>query len=199
MSNLTRRKIIAGAAASTAAAAIGHVTNVPRVFAASPRADPAPDPMESFILISSALTGIQPGLLAPPVDTTGLKFVYFEQASQVRPTFAELLSFYNAHRNPDPNDLAQKAVINTIFQRADFRALCQSIILAWYMGVWTDPQSLQTKTPSARVVSASAYTQGWIWRIAQSHPMGYSNLAFGYWNDDPKPFFDPKQFMIEEQ
>ena len=36
-----------------------------------------------------------------------------------------------------------------------------------------------------KVVSAKAYTQGLVWLIAGAHPMGYSNLQFGYWSRDP--------------
>ena len=35
------------------------------------------------------------------------------------------------------------------------------------------------------MVSAKAYTQGRVWQIAQAHPMGYSNLQFGYWTREP--------------
>jgi hypothetical protein len=41
-----------------------------------------------------------------------------------------------------------------------------------------------------RVVSATAYTQGWTWRVAQAHPMGYSELRYGYWGNDPLPLGD---------
>jgi hypothetical protein len=35
------------------------------------------------------------------------------------------------------------------------------------------------------VLTPAAYTQGWAWRVAQAHPMGYSELRFGYWADQP--------------
>jgi hypothetical protein len=41
------------------------------------------------------------------------------------------------------------------------------------------------------VVSATAYTQGLVWLIAQAHPMGYSNLQFGYWSREPVDPNDP--------
>jgi hypothetical protein len=37
----------------------------------------------------------------------------------------------------------------------------------------------------SQVVSATAYTQGLVWQIVQAHPMGYSNLQFGYWSRLP--------------
>ena len=41
--------------------------------------------------------------------------------------------------------------------------------------------------PPVKVISPAAYTQGWTWRVAQAHPMGYSELRFGYWAKDPLP------------
>ena len=35
------------------------------------------------------------------------------------------------------------------------------------------------------VVSANAYVGGLAWRAAQAHPMGYSQLSFGYWASPP--------------
>ena len=29
--------------------------------------------------------------------------------------------------------------------------------------------------------------EGWIWRILQAHPMGYSMMRFGYWANKPPP------------
>ena len=32
--------------------------------------------------------------------------------------------------------------------------------------------------------------QGWTWRVAQTHPMGYSDFRFGYWAEDPPALND---------
>jgi len=40
------------------------------------------------------------------------------------------------------------------------------------------------------VVSPKAYTQGWLWRVIQAHPMGYSDMQFGYWARRPEPLED---------
>ena len=49
-------------------------------------------------------------------------------------------------------------------------------------------------------VSAKAYTQGRVWQIAQAHPMGYSNMQFGYWSRDPKDpkIQDPLSFITDK-
>jgi hypothetical protein len=35
------------------------------------------------------------------------------------------------------------------------------------------------------VISPAAYTQAWTWRVAQAHPMGYSEFRYGYWAGEP--------------
>ena len=40
------------------------------------------------------------------------------------------------------------------------------------------------------MISPKAYTQGWVWRVAQAHPMGYSDMQFGYWTREPPPLSD---------
>lgn len=39
-------------------------------------------------------------------------------------------------------------------------------------------------TPNFTVIS-KAYTQAWALRVAQAHPMGFSQMQFGYWNVEP--------------
>jgi hypothetical protein len=62
--------------------------------------------------------------------------------------------------------------------------------LAWYLGAWYPPVVLQqpppvSPIPPLKVISSAAYTQAWAYRVAQAHPMGYSELRFGYWSDEP--------------
>jgi hypothetical protein len=84
--------------------------------------------------------------------------------------------------------------------------LMRSIILAWYLGAWYRPDDLRTNSYAAKnpqhsyystrryskevlipsdVISPTTYTNGLVWRVAQAHPMGYSNLQFGYWGQEP--------------
>ena len=47
-----------------------------------------------------------------------------------------------------------------------------------------DPAAVQNNPV---VVSSNSYVEGWIWRILQAHPMGYSMMRFGYWANQPPP------------
>ena len=40
------------------------------------------------------------------------------------------------------------------------------------------------------VYSAVAYRRGWIWRIAQAHPMGYSHFDLNSWGEAAPPLTD---------
>ena len=86
---------------------------------------------------------------------------------------------------PDPS-------LRTAYEPFPWRGLVLlvAVILAWYLGVWYGPTVLaQVPAPfpvnPLKVVSPVAYTQGWVWRVAQAHAMGYSEQRFGYWSDEP--------------
>jgi hypothetical protein len=78
----------------------------------------------------------------------------------------------------------------------DAKYLARSIVLMWYLGAWYEPAELKalrkdpTRVPKFDVVSPKAYTQAWAWRVAQAHPMGFSEMQFGYWTRPPNPRTD---------
>jgi hypothetical protein len=83
-SGLTRRTVLAGVAATTAAVTVG--VDTPAV-AQSTISD-----LEAFIQLSAALTGIPVGKLAPATDSIGIKQEYFNWVKEKEPTaFASLL------------------------------------------------------------------------------------------------------------
>lgn len=184
MTTFTRRTVIAGTAAS-AMSGIGSPAET---------ASAATDDMTTFLALSAILTGIDAAQLAPAVDPFKVKIEYFSKAESVQPAFQQLLTFYTHNKSNDPKDTEQKDVARKILAHNNplIRALARSIMLAWLTGSWRDPNN-----PSDfNVISANAYTQGWVWRVAQAHPMGYSTLQFGYWQDPPLPQFDIAKFMI---
>jgi Membrane bound FAD containing D-sorbitol dehydrogenase len=181
MTDLTRRKMLSVAAA-TAAGAVS-TTSVPTPAAA----DDAPD-LKLFVGLSAVLTGIAEDKLAPVVDPIQVKSDYFNQAKQ-NPAFVSLMKIVRA--SPDMKAAAEKIMTN-----ADpaIKYLGRSIILAWYLGVWYKPEVLARynsptpqpfPVPPSNVISPKAYTQAWSTRVAQAHPMGYSELRFGYWSQEP--------------
>ncbi len=150
-------------------------------------------PLDDFVQVSAILTGIDAAKLAPPVDPQNMKQVYFSYTQSQQPGgLSQLLSIYAASAQKPPATIAD-VILN---QSGDsIRYLARAIMLEWYLGSWYDPAVLASyhgpnppsAPPSGVVISPQAYTQGWAWSVAQAHPMGYSNLTFGYWTSQPPP------------
>lgn len=144
-------------------------------------------PMDLFVGLSAVLTGIDAAKLAPGIDPIDIKQTYFDTAqSQGGETFDLLLKIYGENQT-QPDTVVGDILLNQ--SGLPVRYLARSIMLAWYLGSWYKPEDLQTPPvagpiPSS-VISSAAYTQGWAWRVAQAHPMGYSDLTFGYWAKNP--------------
>jgi hypothetical protein len=187
-SHLTRRTVLAGAAAAaTAAVTIGT----------EPAAALAPlsDDMVAFKNLSAALTGISADKLAPVTDALELKQDYFKWVMDRKPDqFKALLQIAK------PNPTTLQTIVDQSQANGDTKFLARSIVLMWYLGAWYDPDDLKRLVDarsadqplfiSHTVISSKAYTQGWLWRVIQAHPMGYSDMQFGYWTRKPEPIED---------
>jgi hypothetical protein len=204
VAEFTRRKVLAGAAATAAVVTIGVDTP-----AIAQSADPnSPQDMEAFVKLSAALTGIAAKLLAPDTDSIEIKRDYFNLVNVKQPAaFALLLQITKASGLQIPtgqgNDSIIKQVdVDKLVQAIETKGdatkyLARSIVLMWYLGSWYEPDHLKqlagpTPPPfvTHTVISSKAYTQGWLWRVAQAHPMGYSDMQFGYWTRDPASLED---------
>jgi hypothetical protein len=201
-SGLTRRTVLAGAAATAAAsmAATGPAN------AQSLNPDSRQD-MVLFVVLSAALTGIAEAKLAPEFnlqkldpgsDPTNIKKDYFIWVNDRHPTaFESLLRLTESSQTAvDP---AETIIAKLQFKddekrtRSEVEAkyLARSIALVWYLGAWYDPGDLEAaskdpdRTVNFKVISPKAYTQAWALRVAQAHPMGFSQMQFGYWHRDP--------------
>lgn len=188
--NVSRRTMVAGTLAATAVTAILPLGDI--AHADEPSTD-----MMAFLLLSEALTGVDRHTLAPElvddktgdllksdpgIDPINVKDDYFNwlKDQPSASSFGKLLQLTkdNSHSLGD--------IIPKVNASADdMKFLARSIVLLWYLGSWFDPGDLQIKKFSSKVVSAKGYTQGLVWQIAGAHPMGYSNLQFGYWSRDP--------------
>ena len=202
---VSRRSLLAATAATTAVAAVGPIAGT--AYAQGADINSRPD-MMAFLALSSALTGVRLATLAPEftqdrsnflnsdpgVDPIQVKNNYFAFAnSKDAATFGKLLQIAKSHAQ-SPQD-----IITGVNASDDTKFMARSIVLMWYLGSWYDPKLLQGNAaqPGAaafipsEVVSATGYTQGLVWQIARTHPMGYSNLQFGYWSREPDDPNDP--------
>ena len=200
--DVSRRSLLAGTAATTAVAAVGPIAGTAYAQGLDPKKDMMP-----FLALSSALTGVRLATLAPEfsqdkanflnsdpgVDPIQVKNNYFAFVSNKdAATFGKLLQIAKDHAQ-SPQD-----IIAGVNASDDTKFLARSIVLMWYLGSWYDPKLLQGNAAPgtaafipSEVVSATGYTQGLVWQIARTHPMGYSNLQFGYWSREPDDPNDP--------
>jgi hypothetical protein len=210
---VSRRSILAGAMATSAIVAVGSIDNP--AYAQS--ADSDPD-MMAFLVLSAALTGLKVVNLAPEftgndkqgkavpileadpgVDPFNIKKDYFQFINLRDPAgFGKLLQIARDNHKPE----SVPDIIKAVNDDDDAKYLARSIVLLWYLGSWYEPANLKKASPSgdlifSHVVSAKAYTQGRVWQIAQAHPMGYSNLQFGYWAREPTDPSDPKKGSLD--
>jgi len=200
-SEVSRRAMVAGTVAMTAVAAV-----LPLADAAYAESAEGPDAdMVAFLLLSEALTGVSRQTLAPElvenkseilnsdpgIDPINIKNAYFAwiNDNDLTSSFGKLLQLAKDNRQ-SLGDIIPK--VNG--SADDMKFLARSIVLLWYLGSWYKPDDLKNKIASPIVVSPKAYTQGLVWQIAGAHPMGYSNLQFGYWSRDPHDPSSPGLF-----
>ncbi len=206
---ISRRTVLTGTVATTAAAAVVPIAG--SAYAAAPDINSKQD-MVAFLLLSAALTGVHVANLAPEfaldkseilnsdpgVDPINIKNAYFAwiNVNDSTPSFAKLIQLAKDNR-----ELAISIIAAVNASDDNTKFLARSIVLLWYLGSWYKPEDLKTNsaTPGTRavtpseVVSAKTYTQGLIWQIVGAHPMGYSNLQFGYWSRDPRDANNPAE------
>jgi hypothetical protein len=204
--SFSRRAMLAGTVATTAVAAVAPISG--SAYAAGPDVS-SPQDMMAFLLLSEALTGVDKQLLAPEfdpktndpgIDPINIKNDYFRwiNGKDSTSSFATLLKFVKD--NPKSSQSEIIAFVNA--GNDDIKFLARSIVLLWYLGSWYEPKDLRTQATAAKpdrisseVVSPKAYTQGLVWQIAGAHPMGYSNLQFGYWSRNPRDPNDLKPLL----
>lgn len=157
--------------------------------------DPStPDPLGQFVALSAILTGVAADKLHPFLDTHGTAAEYLAYATKHGGTeFTQLMVLYAQNSTQPPDAIAKLILMESGQATAN---MAQSVMLMWYLGAWYPPAGLaayqkdQTAPAPFVVISSDAYTQGWAWRVGQAHPMGYSDLRFGYWNGPPQSLAD---------
>jgi hypothetical protein len=206
ISKISRRTVVAGTVATTVMLAVSPLSHAVNADLRDPNSQIE---MVSFLVLSAALTGVSIQTLAPEfsrttgsdilsadpgVDPINIKDVHLTWIKGHAPTsrFATLLQIAQDNRQ-SPVDIVRK--VNSSDDNVKF--LARSIVLLWYLGSWYEPADLRDVLPGqnvfipSQVVCAKAYTQALVWQIAGAHPMGYSNLQFGYWSRYPGDPNDP--------
>jgi hypothetical protein len=155
-----------------------------------------PDPsvtLANFVDMSAILTGVAADKLNPPLDPyksakNNLAYATAHGGAQ----FVGLMQYYAANAsNPDVGAM----IIGNSDPAISYMA--KTVMLMWYLAAWYQPGDLRAyhddpkaQSPRFVMISADAYTQSWVWRVGQTHPMGYSDWRFGYWHTPPQPLSD---------
>ncbi len=154
---------------------------------------PAPETdIQDFANMSAALTGFLSSVLKPALDPVGLARTYYEfiLTQPQAPLMPPLLDAFRAINTQPPQEIADTLLETSTATPSEQALLCQSIVAMWYLGAWYIP-GVQggfgfPPTP-LQIISSEAYTNGLVWKVMQSHPMGFSPFTFGYWSQVPGP------------
>lgn len=154
---------------------------------------PAPPPdavVQDFADMSAALTGFLSSVLKPKLDPVGLARTYYQFAlDQVGATaMTALLNAFRAIKTQPPQTIADTLLETSTSPPSNQALIAQSIVAMWYLGAWYVPgvQGGGGFPPTPlQIISSEAYTNGLVWKVMQSHPMGFSPFTFGYWSQQP--------------
>lgn len=133
-----------------------------------------------FLVLSSALTGMEVASLSPRNTPLGIAAQYLHTIRENIPAevYRELLTVFEVANSAS----GPKAAASKVLQDQVFGPITRSIIKLWLLSTWYAPEA---PSQPVRIISSQAYKEGLIWKVMQSHPMGYSMWTFGYWAEDP--------------
>jgi hypothetical protein len=164
--------------------------------------------LTNFVGLSAILTGYDANVIAPtvdPLEDNSIARQYLrlmlaradnEVFFQTLALFGTILSNMPASTvagadptnpwtwNKDPSIVPQVTaqVEALILVDDDMAAMTRRMTRLWYLATW---YTNEPPDADGMVVSMDAYQQGLAWPTFQAHPMGYSELDFGYWKDAP--------------
>jgi hypothetical protein len=147
--------------------------------------------IQDFADMSAALTGFASSVLKPKLDPVGLAKTYYDFAlDQEKADFTALLNKYRTISTQPAQAIADNLLEIASATPSKLALIAQSVIAMWYLGAWYVP-GVQggfgfPPTP-LQIISSEAYTNGLVWKVMQSHPMGFSAFTFGYWSQPPGP------------
>jgi hypothetical protein len=147
--------------------------------------------VQDFANMSAALTGFLSSMLKPALDPVGLARTYYEFAlAQEGAAMVALLNAFRAIQTQPPQTIADTLLETSSSTPSHQASIAQSVVAMWYLGAWYRPGMIGGggfPPNPLQVISSEAYTNGLVWKVMQSHPMGFSAFTFGYWSQQPGP------------
>jgi len=146
--------------------------------------------LDNFVGLSAILTGFSADDLNPQFSPQPVAVEYLQtlQAKVAAPLVTQLLTTYQtiAAQFPAAEQPAQVQV--QILTDPQMGPVARNIIRMWYLSIWYNGYDTGPVTgfSPGTVVSSNAYTKGLAWDAMQAHPMGYSEMHYGYWATPPQ-------------
>ena len=150
--------------------------------------------LDNFVGLSAVLTGfaaadLNPPLSPAPVAVEYLQTLQTEVARDDPALVGRLLATYQQIAAQFPAAEQPAQVQAQILTDPALGPVARNVIRMWYLSIWYDGYAsgqVSGFSPGT-VVSSNAYTKGLAWDAMQAHPMGYSEMHYGYWADPPQP------------
>ncbi len=151
----------------------------------------ADDPVQTFAAMSAALTGFKLEAIRPQLDPVGLSALYYNFVHARSPEMlASLLGAFRESSGTSQEKADLLLETKSGAPASERAQLAQSIVRMWYLGSWYAPSGATPPFSPEQVISRQAYVGGLVWKVAQTHPMGYSEFTFGYWAKTPPSLAD---------
>lgn len=148
----------------------------------------------NFVELSALLTGFNKSIIAPSLDVDDMKTVYLQvwqekiDAQQAGLTNDILIAYeVLSSQGKTPTQIGEYLLDDA--RGSDFIFACRALIYLWYMGAWPTVAADNSRT-DFDLVSATSYSKALVWQVMQAHPMGDSDLRYGYWAQAPAPLSD---------
>jgi hypothetical protein len=206
MMTIPRRSIL------KSAGALSLIMLAPKLplWAAGDSAPGSTAPTE-YVNVAACLLGIDANTLVPTVipDNLSLADLYYslcvaaggtEYVKVLDETYRQLVI-----EGWEDQDIAQKLLVTDGTTTGTLRTdsvgtYARLTMFMWLFGVWYGATEVSQNSAASLlidseyqkdfVVSSRAYKNGWIWRIAQAHPMGFSQFSPGSWANTPPSLAD---------
>ncbi|MFY8273548.1 hypothetical protein AAEU32_05435 [Pseudoalteromonas sp. SSDWG2] len=145
--------------------------------------------LDNFVALSALLTGFNEDIIAPTLDVDDMKSVYFSlwqaKIDAQHPQLSETILSAFAQLKSQGKSASQIGMSLLDDSRGEpFIFACRALIYLWYMGAWPTVAADNSST-SFTIVSGKAYSKALVWQVMQAHPMGDSDLHYGYWAEAP--------------
>ncbi|MBL0374596.1 hypothetical protein JJB09_21525 [Rhizobium sp. KVB221] len=151
--------------------------------------------LQTFIDLVSALTGVSARVAGQAEAAAQYLENYTHAADGIAGAGATdaLLGVFAAGRQKLPPEKVAKMLFYKELDGSSpdpawpFSAMTRNLMKFVLLGVWYDPNK---PGDDGTIPTAASYSEGLVWLIAQAHPVGASQLAYGYWANPPPSLKD---------